>query len=192
MCESPPRGTSPLQCRVAEVGVGIAVGMVAEGRNAGFGASYPNIAPFNSEMRFPPFDHRASGCFGDRRRGRSVEDAQPVMPWSRVAVADSVRRGRVHDVGGARAFSTGYPRARSPDSQAAVGRRWERGAEFVPGADRGPWSAVAMEAAARHYDPKHHASLGVAGRQMKRAMYCHEGRRLRASGLEWVNTRRWA
>ena len=35
-----------------------------------------------AELRFPPFAHRAFGCLGDRRRGRSVENARPLSLWS--------------------------------------------------------------------------------------------------------------
>ena len=34
-----------------------------------------------AELRFPPFDHRASVFLGNRRRGRSVENARPPVPW---------------------------------------------------------------------------------------------------------------
>ena len=38
---------------------------------------------FRPELRFPPFDHRAFWLVGDRRRGRSVENAQPLVLWLR-------------------------------------------------------------------------------------------------------------
>ena len=37
----------------------------------------------DAELRFPPFAHRASGSTGDRRRGRSVENARPRLLCSR-------------------------------------------------------------------------------------------------------------
>ena len=45
-----------------------------------------------AELRFPPFAHRAFWLFGDRRRGRSVENAPPLSLGSgwdgiRIAVA---------------------------------------------------------------------------------------------------------
>ena len=46
-----------------------------------------------AELRFPPFAHRAFGCLGDRRRGRSVENARPLSLWSgSVRQSDRVTR----------------------------------------------------------------------------------------------------
>ena len=39
-----------------------------------------------AESRFRPFAHRAFGFMGDRRRGRSVENARPLVLWSRSGV----------------------------------------------------------------------------------------------------------
>jgi len=68
----PAEGTSPFSIP------GRAVGR--------FGVSAPpseRTSPYSigSELRFPPFDHRASWFLGDRRRGRSVENAPPPVLW---------------------------------------------------------------------------------------------------------------
>ena len=50
-----------------------------------------------AELRFPPFAHRAFGCLGDRRRGRSVENARPPRPvsgWGRHPDCGGSRRDR--------------------------------------------------------------------------------------------------
>ena len=70
----PGEGTSPLSKSTGDAGLRRV--MAQSGRN---------IAPFNSrelELRFPPLDHRASVFLGDRRRGRSVENARPPVPLS--------------------------------------------------------------------------------------------------------------
>ena len=74
-------GTSPLSTRPGD------------GRSAEDGGAIPTEhRPFQVaaleglELRFPPFDHRASVFPGDRRRGRSVENARPLAHCSRRAM----------------------------------------------------------------------------------------------------------
>ena len=80
-------GTSPLSNRPGD------------GRSAEDGGAIPTEhRPFQVaaleglELRFPPFDHRASVLSGDRRRGRSVENARAPVPCPRRAASGS-RRG---------------------------------------------------------------------------------------------------
>ena len=107
-------------------------------------------SPFQiaAELRFPPFAHRASVVSGDRRRGRSVENAAGGAlseGGTRIATAPSGGTSPVSmssdiigkptpgdtktDPPGSTAppltgLSTLCPRRRSPDNQVAVGRGW--------------------------------------------------------------------
>ena len=66
----------------------------AGGRRIGTATVGGNIAPINraGSCVSHPFDHRASVDFGDRRRGRSVENARPLALCSRRAATGSARR----------------------------------------------------------------------------------------------------
>ena len=110
-----------------------------------------NIVPFNrsAELRFPPFAHRAFGFMGDRRRGRSVENALPLSFWSGSAGSRTERQATSSEAdpqgkreptpllinGSALAgLSTLCPRRRSPVNQVAVGKGW-----VTPSNDLGRW-----------------------------------------------------
>ena len=84
-------------------------------------------------MRFPPFAHRTSGSTGDRRRGRSVENAPAVARGSnpgRSRITRSGANGSVAGLAGSvfHGLSTG---AIPQNSTAAVGRRWETRGRIV-------------------------------------------------------------
>ena len=102
-CGNRRDGTSPhsIRSRVAvpcsRFGMRIAVEAVGIGKHRPFqspkrslavadtdGMAGWNIAPFNrgESLRFPPFARRAFRLYGDRRRGRSVENARPLSFWS--------------------------------------------------------------------------------------------------------------
>ena len=94
---------------------------------------------FLAELRFPPFAHRAFGYLGDRRRGRSVENARPLSLLAGVgwATGPSVKRHYGKPTPGdmktdplsingtaLTGLSTLCPRRRSPVNQVAVVKGW--------------------------------------------------------------------
>ena len=89
-------------------------------------------------LRFPPFAHRAFGCLGDRRRGRSVENARPLSLWSgwgrqpdrvpgdtRQWLSPGDTKADPLSINGT--ALTGYPRFVHGDDPQSIESRWSKG-----------------------------------------------------------------